>query len=386
MEGTPAAVVLEKVSKTYPLFPRRRARVGAIFGFRTWQPKVALQDLSLTVAVGEAFGIIGANGSGKSTLLRLIAGIGRPDDGAIWTKKPVGAILELGLGFHPDFTGRENAQLYVQLLGIPSCDQEEVVEAALAFADLGDFADQPLRVYSSGMAARLAFALATAIKPAVFIVDEVLAVGDLAFQRKCLERMVALKKAGVTVLFCSHAMYQVAHFCDRVLWLADGKAEAVGAPGQVIPKYESWVRQVHLPNSRPSQGHRPAWIQRAQVQPARPCSPGEPLAVEVLIERVEDGIPLHVAVEFVAANGETVAAFGTLWDGLPPLTGGKQQEVVLEIPHTPFSRGPVDYMVWLGDERGLQVYDGVTSRGGLQVQSTSWAPGWVTVEHRWLWS
>ncbi|MGQ9495501.1 MAG: ABC transporter ATP-binding protein [Thermoanaerobaculaceae bacterium] len=385
MEGAPAAVVLEKVSKSYPLFPRRRARVGAILGFRTWQPKVALQDLSLTVAVGEALGIIGANGSGKSTLLRLIAGIGRPDTGAIWTKKPVGAILELGLGFHPDFTGRENAQLYVQLLGIPSCDQEEAVDAALAFADLGDFADQPLRVYSSGMAARLAFAVATAIKPAVFIVDEVLAVGDLAFQRKCLERMVALKKAGLTVLFCSHAMYQVAHFCDRVLWLKDGKPEAVGAPGQVIPQYESWVRQVHLPDSRPSQGRRPAWIQRAQVQPARPFSPGEPLALEVVIKRVEDGIPLHLAVEFVAADGETVAAFGTLWDGLPPLAGGKLQEVVLEIPHSPFARGPVDFTVWLGDERGLQVYDGFTSRGGLQVQSASWAPGWVTVEHRWVW-
>ena len=214
--------------KRYLLFGRRRDRALALFGrTRNLTFVTALEGVDLEVNAGEAVGIIGENGSGKSTLLRLVAGISTPTAGTIRAAQPLAPILELGLGFHSDFTGRENALLYGTLLGIEESAMKERLGDVLAFADLGEFIDQPLRTYSSGMAARLAFAVATHVDPRVLVVDEALAVGDGAFQKKCLDRMVRFKQAGCTVLFCSHAMYLVTSFCDRAVWLHNGRVQHV---------------------------------------------------------------------------------------------------------------------------------------------------------------
>jgi ABC-type polysaccharide/polyol phosphate transport system ATPase subunit len=171
----------------------------------------------------------------------VVAGITRPDAGSVEVAAPISAILELGLGFHPEFSGRENALLYGAVIGVPERVMRERLADVLAFAELGEFIDQPLRTYSSGMTARLAFAVATHVDPNVLLVDEALAVGDIAFQKKCVDRMARFLADRRTVLFCSHAMYLVTSFCQRAVWLRDGQVAAAGDVHAVVSAYEEYL-------------------------------------------------------------------------------------------------------------------------------------------------
>jgi lipopolysaccharide transport system ATP-binding protein len=378
------------VVKRYPLFGRRRDRALAFLG-RTGglAYKTALDGVSLTAHAGEAVGIIGENGSGKSTLLRLVAGISAPDAGTVRTSQPVAAILELGLGFHPEFTGRENAELYGALIGVPEATMRGRLGDVLAFAELGEFVDQPLRTYSSGMAARLAFAVATHVEPQVLVVDEALAVGDGAFQRKCIDRMVRFKDEQRTVLFCSHAMYLVAAFCEQALWLHEGRVKASGVTRDVIHAYEDYLR------------HRAkrtvAGDQQAAVPPGSLASlrgvvlepesgdllPGDPLLVRVRLRRAIPHLPINVAVSFEDENGLMVAAFASHWSGHPPLAGAGEEEVTLRIPSCPLARGNYDVTVYLADSAGLQFFDQALLRRALSIRPDRWHPGLIAVEHQW---
>jgi len=378
-------VRVEHVSKRYPLFFRRRQRLQALLGLSNTHPwKVALDDVSFTLHAGEAFGIIGENGSGKSTLLRIVAGIARPDSGQVEVEKPVAALLELGLGFHPDFTGRENAILYGSLLGISREQMRSRLDAILDFAELGDYADQPLRSYSSGMAARLAFAVATQVDPAVLVVDEALAVGDEAFQQKCIARMQAFKAQGRTVLFCSHAMYQVVGFCDRALWLHQGRVAAWGPAWEVVHAYETFLHRSKAGDSAVAPGGGSgARVVEARLEGAEGYRPGQPLRAVVRLHRWEAALPLHVVLEFRDPAGITVATFVTAWDGVPPLAGGEEETVALFLPAAPFARGPLDLYVHLADAGVLRVLDTYCLREAVQVESQRWQPGFVEVPHRW---
>ncbi len=349
----------------------------------------AVHGVDLEILPGEAVGIIGENGSGKSTLLRLVAGISTPDAGTIRVVPPVAAILELGLGFHPEFTGRENAVLYGSLLGLQEKLVAERLDDVLAFAELGESIDRPLRTYSSGMTARLAFAVATNVDPQVLVVDEALAVGDGAFQKKCVDRMVRFKEEGRTVLFCSHSMYLVAGFCERALWLHQGKVAGQGPARDVIHAYEDYLRhrgqrRAEAPaESHVSAGHS-AWVQDVRVEPAGgSVVPGDPVAVHVRLRRRVSGVPLHLAVTFEDENGVVLVVFATHWDGHPPLSNGDEEEVTLRVPSSPFVRGQLDLTVYLGDETGLQVVDLVLVRRALTISPRQWEPGLVRVAHTW---
>ncbi len=380
------AVRLEGVSKRYLLFSRRRQRLGALFGLTRGLPvKEALRSVSLEARAGEAVGIIGENGSGKSTLLRLVAGICQADDGKVWVRRPVAALLELGLGFHPDFTGRENALLYGSLLGLGPGEIARALPAILEFADLGEFADQPLRTYSSGMCARLAFAVATQVNPEVLVVDEALAVGDEAFQRKCIARMQAFKEQGKAVLFCSHALYQVVGFCDRALWLHEGEVRAFGSAPEVVQAYQTFLQMRHAssPGFRPLAVTAGPRINNVTLSPDQPLEPGQSLTVKVTARLTRPDWPVHLAVELRDPTGLTVAVFATLWDGLPPLRGEGEKTVVLVLPEVPFCRGPLDLFVHLTDEKGLRVLDTYEARGAIAVVSRRWQPGFVEPRHCW---
>ncbi|MGC8917661.1 MAG: ABC transporter ATP-binding protein, partial [Thermoanaerobaculum sp.] len=348
---------------------------------------VALDDVSLSVQPGEALGIIGENGSGKSTLLRIVAGISQPDGGELKVARPVAAILELGLGFHPDFTGRENALLYGSLMGIPRQEMTERLGEILAFAELGEFADQPLRTYSSGMAARLAFAVATQVDPQVLVVDEALAVGDEAFQRKCIARMRRFKEEGKSVLFCSHAMYQVVGFCERALWLHEGKVRGYGEAWNVVQQYQQFLQKANLARGEEGRGQKMATpapsILGVSVEPQGDWRPNMPLRVRARFRRPAPGWPVHVAVEFRDGSGITVAAFATAWDGVGPLAGGDEEEATLVIPQAPFSRGPLDVFVFLADEAALRVVSQYEVRNGVSVRGDRWQPGLVDPVHYW---
>lgn len=202
----------------------------------------ALNGVSFEVRRGECVGILGTNGSGKSTILQIVAGTMRPTAGTVSVRGRVAALLELGAGFSPDFTGRENALLNARLLG---CDEEEAQRALSrieAFADIGDHIMQPVRTYSSGMYVRLAFAVAAAVEPDVFIVDEALAVGDHAFQAKCFARLRELRDRGTTILFVSHDLQSVCDFCDRAVWMDRGAVRAEGDTKQVVDAYLTSLR------------------------------------------------------------------------------------------------------------------------------------------------
>lgn len=236
------AITVTGLGKAYKSYPTRFARLKEWlmpFTPTAATMKWVLQDISFTVARGEAVALIGVNGVGKSTLLKIITGTTRASAGSVRATGRIAAILELGIGFHPDFTGRQNVYMAGQLMGYDSDEITDVISAIEAFADIGEYIDKPVRVYSSGMQARLAFSVATAIRPDILIVDEALSVGDLGFQTKCLQRMNTLLASGVTVLFVSHALNQVRHFCSKAIYLAEGQIRAIGPAANVCDLYQN---------------------------------------------------------------------------------------------------------------------------------------------------
>ena len=197
----------------------------------------ALRDVSLTVAAGRMVGVVGGNGAGKSTLLRLLGGVGRPTEGRIQVDGRIDALLDLGAGFHPDLTGRENVFISGVINGLTRREVARQFDSIVAFSELDEFIDFPLRTYSTGMQMRLAFAVATHTHPSILLIDEVLAVGDLAFQRKCLERIEQFKVEGCTIILVSHDTGLVSELCDEAVWLQGGRLIDYGCAKPVVDRY-----------------------------------------------------------------------------------------------------------------------------------------------------
>ncbi|MDD5708832.1 MAG: ABC transporter ATP-binding protein [Kiritimatiellae bacterium] len=235
------AIVVERVDKRFRLRgPGRTLKAAVLDALRPRRRApdfYALKQVSFSVRRGETLGIIGVNGAGKSTLLGLVAGTLRPSAGTIRTHGTISSLLELGAGFHPDLTGRENVYLYGAIMGIPRRRMQARFDAVAEFAGIGDFMDQPVKHYSSGMYVRLGFAVAVEVDPDILLVDEVLAVGDTAFQRQCLEKMRAFRQAGKTMLIISHDLHTVSAVADRILLLDHGEVKGLGDPDEVVSAY-----------------------------------------------------------------------------------------------------------------------------------------------------
>jgi ABC-type polysaccharide/polyol phosphate transport system ATPase subunit len=236
----PGAVRLRGVSRSFRIFHERnltlketllRSRRAAFTEF--W----ALRDVDLDIRPGEAVGIIGENGAGKSSLLKVVAGIIPPQTGTVETGGSVASMLELGAGFHPDFTGRENVYMNGAIHGLSEADVADRIDEIIAFAELADFIEMPVKTYSSGMYMRLAFAIASHVNPDILLLDEVLAVGDEAFQRKCMGRIFNYRRAGGTLLFVSHDAASVERVCDRAILLIGGRVVNDGPPMDVLNAY-----------------------------------------------------------------------------------------------------------------------------------------------------
>ena len=243
----PPAVSVRNVTKTFRLSGDRPQSIKEMLLTRTrgaGRDFRALDDVTLDVPQGSFFGLIGHNGSGKSTLLRLMAGIHRPNSGTIEVSGRVSALLELGSGFHPDLTGRENIYLNGAILGIPQNEMAQSVQKIIDFSGIGDFIDVPIKAYSSGMYVRLGFAVAVNVNPEILLVDEVIAVGDEDFQRRCLDHMYRLRRQGTTIIFVSHGISMVQQLCDRVAWMDHGKLQMVGDPAEVCNAYLAHVNQI----------------------------------------------------------------------------------------------------------------------------------------------
>ncbi|MCH8066661.1 MAG: ABC transporter ATP-binding protein, partial [Chloroflexi bacterium] len=197
----------------------------------------ALHDISFSMKRGECLGLVGPNGSGKSTLLRVIAGISKPTSGTVTANGRISALLELGAGFHPQMSGRENALLNAVLLGLSLEEAREALPSIFEFSELGDFIEQPMRTYSSGMFVRLGFAVAVHVRPEILLIDEVLAVGDAEFQSKCFGHVERLRKDGVTVIIASHDLPSIQRYTDRVVLLDHGRVALEGPPAKVLHEY-----------------------------------------------------------------------------------------------------------------------------------------------------
>jgi ABC-type polysaccharide/polyol phosphate transport system ATPase subunit len=274
---------------------------------------VALDDISLTVPRGEALAVIGANGSGKSTLLKLASGILRPTGGEVTVDGRVTALIELGAGFHPEITGRENVVINGMLLGLSRQEIDDRMADIIGFADIGPFIDQPVKTYSSGMYVRLGFSVAVAVEPDILLIDEVLAVGDEAFTRRSLDRLARMRQQGVTMVLVSHDLDLVADFADRALYLDSGHAAAVGPPDTVIARYRSDVAG--------DQQHEPGETHRVRVvEEGRRWGTGDVEIVSATVSSrgrelraIPHGDPCTVHIRYRVLRPVDDAVFGIAW-------------------------------------------------------------------------
>lgn len=244
MQSAEPVIRIENVTQRYRVISERPDTLRELFTrfFRhqtNYHDFEALKNVSFTVPHGQMLGIIGRNGSGKSTLLKIIAGVYRPSAGRAEVHGSIAPLIELGAGFHPELTGRENILLNGLLLGYSKSDMLSRQESIIEFADIGDFIDAPVKQYSSGMYTRLAFAVATEVDPDILVVDEILAVGDSAFQEKCFDRLKSFRAAGKTILLVTHSMQQVVEYCDRAIYLDKGRMLFDGRPDDAIDLYSS---------------------------------------------------------------------------------------------------------------------------------------------------
>ncbi|HKN19063.1 MAG TPA: ABC transporter ATP-binding protein, partial [Dissulfurispiraceae bacterium] len=262
-------IIFDDVSKSYPLYHHI---TGGLKRFLFNLPQAmnslknsrfeALRDISFHVYKGESFGIIGRNGAGKSTALGLIAGVLKPSKGTVTVRGRVSPLLELGMGFQPELSGRENIVLNGVLSGLSRKTVSSKLGQIIEFSELGDFIDQPVRTYSSGMVAKLGFSVVANLDPEILLIDEVLAVGDIEFQKKCVNKMAEFRGKGVTIVFVSHGMVQVEKICDRILWLDNHEANMTGDPKEVIAAYSSG-KMGYYPSGRVTREQLSVFIIRA---------------------------------------------------------------------------------------------------------------------------
>jgi lipopolysaccharide transport system ATP-binding protein len=290
----------------------------------------ALRQINLEVKEGEAVGIIGRNGAGKSTLLKILSRVTSPTEGGIRIRGKVASLLEVGTGFHPDLTGRENVFLNASILGMTKKEVARKFDEIVEFAEVAQFIDTPVKRYSSGMYVRLAFAVAAHLDPEILIVDEVLAVGDALFQKKCLGKMQDVAQEGRTVLFVSHNMTAIQTFCDRAVWLENGEIKRDDESAKVVTGYlkTAFSGKMHQiwPDLEQAPGNEKVRIRKASLRPSSgaddgPITVSTPLLMEFEYWNLEPGAYIHVSLHIISESG--VTAFNTapmnesVWNGKP---------------------------------------------------------------------
>jgi len=361
----------------------------------------ALHPIDLQVNKGSVLGVVGRNGAGKSTLLQLIAGTLRPTAGMLRVQGRVAALLELGAGFHPEFTGRENARLYGQMMGLQPAEIEQKLPEIITFSGIERFIDQPVKTYSSGMFVRLAFAAATSVQPEVLIVDEALSVGDGAFARKSFDRIMDLRAAGATIIFCSHALYQVQVLSDQVLWLEAGAAKALGDPRETIAAYQHFLDGLdtrdrslapRVEDKRP-QDAQPGLARLTEVRVSVDGQVGQSLncvtersclEVEVRFSSDPNQPCPSVAVVFTDEHGRNVSSCTTFYDrvDIDRRADGIGQ-VRVSFPALGLLHGRYWVNVLLMCERSIMTLDGVYRFVELVMEQPGHEVGVVLLPRSW---
>jgi len=404
------------LGKRYSSYPGPVARLKTLLGLHSHsQVYWALQDVSFDLQRGQCLGVVGDNGAGKSTLLKLLAGTLQPSAGTVQRSGRLTAILELGAGFHPDFTGRQNLMYGGSFIGLTPADMLRLSDQIIAYSELAQAIDRPVKTYSSGMVVRLAFALVTAVQPEVLIIDEALAVGDQHFQKKCVQRIAAFRQNGCTVLFCSHSLYHVRQLCDSVLWLDQGRVKALGDTESVLASYEAHVRlqdvagvaplsaELHGPDlpalqADPVPSHTSnrvaslisaCLVDAAQAGAAEelPCLRGPDLKLQVLAHSDAAEAP-SFGIMLEQLHGVGIASVASHADGVQPhrvvsASGGTAWQIELTFDQLPLHSGHYLLSFYLFDAAGLVVYDEWKNHISFQWISPSLTPGLVKLPHHW---
>jgi ABC-type polysaccharide/polyol phosphate transport system ATPase subunit len=388
------AVRAVNVSKNYDVYRRPIDRVIEFFTRRSRHDVFpALEGVSFEVEKGETIGIVGQNGAGKSTLLKLLCGVTRASFGTLETHGTIASILELGTGFHPEFSGRDNAALNAAILGLSASEVRERLPAILEFSELGSFLDRPVKTYSSGMYMRLAFSVAVNVDPDILVIDEALAVGDGHFQKKCIEKIREFQQEGKTILFCSHSLYYISSICSRALWLDQGRAMRYGPSLDVVHEYETFLRERdrERPASSPevSEAGTPVRLREIVVcdaagLPRDHFARGEDVHVRLRIESDVPKQPVHVLVG-IHREADDLQCFtvGTHADGLAPLSGRTEYEMTVRLLDLPLLRGEYSIIAYVGDEHAITVFDRRDVRPAFSMTGDRFEVGMISVDHRW---
>ena len=378
------------LGKSYPKVHRSSDRLRALarllFARRDPDRVSVLRDVDIEVRRGESLGLIGANGAGKSTLLKLVTGVLTPTVGSVRVDGTIGALLELGAGFHPEYSGRDNVQMAAALYGIDGAELRRRLPGIIEFADIGRYIDEPVKHYSSGMVVRLGFAVVASLKPDLLVTDEVLAVGDESFQKKCVKWMQDYLADGGTLILVSHSMYHIQKLCRQACWLRDGAVAMAGDVFEVTQAYLAW-------HERKSADAGDGEKQRHDVEfgvidavlndgaPLTVLDHGADLRVRARI-RSRDGREPVVAIGIVRADGTPVYGVGSDMDGHAPRRVGAG-EFACDLVFERLSLLPGSYTVRVHplDPEGVRVFD--TFECAFSVRGATREFGFVRLPHRW---
>jgi len=386
---------LARVSKSYSLEQRPLRRLWRQLAGHVDHGRQhhALRDVDLRIRRGESVGIIGRNGAGKSTLLQLVCGVLDPTRGTRKVRGRIAALLELGAGFNPELSGRENVRLNGPLLGLSGAEIERRMDGIIDFAGIGSFIDQPVRSYSSGMFVRLAFSMATSVEPDILVIDEALSVGDGAFARKSFERIMALKERGATILFCSHSLFQVEQLCTRALWLHDGQVRFDGLSHQAVVEYNAWEGRAsngaadeapvaHRFDS-PSATLLDVRLKRDPLdQPYRSGVDDLELAIHF---RSDPAIPCPtLGVMLYAADGRPVSSAGSWLDGVQfQRDPAGEVRTTLRFPALPLLKGRYTVSAYVLCDRAINVYSAAERILDFEVVQDGVMQGVVALPRQW---
>lgn len=389
------AIEAENISKIYKLYDSPSARLREFVFKKAFHTKfIAIDNVSFRIKKGETFGVIGENGAGKSTLLKILSGTLSLTSGHLKIDGRISSLLELGSGFHPEFTGMENIFFYGSLLGIDKQTMQKKVDSIIKFSELGEFINYPIKTYSSGMFVRLAFSVATAVDPDILIVDEVLAVGDLHFQKKSTDKILSFKEKGKTIIFCSHTMFHIARLCDKVIWLKNGKIHEEGKPLDVIQSYETYqlgksskaldtepnfeAKPNHDNISQPSE-IPVVFIKKLQVYPSTDIKTGDDLCVKIHTISSSDKVPYRVAVVIKTADGTVITGIGT--NKINPFYGN--MSITLFFPNIRLRAGVFLIEALVFDEEVVYWYDRKEAPP-ITIPRASIEVGILDLPHKWI--
>lgn len=397
----------ERLSKCYAIYNRPEERLkqmllGRVLNKRYFREFWALRNVDLEVRRGETLGIVGRNGSGKSTLLQMIAGTLNPTSGTVEVRGRVAALLELGAGFNPEFTGRENVYINAAILGLTREQIDSRFDLIAGFADIGQFLDQPVKTYSSGMFARLAFSVAIHVDPEILIVDEILAVGDAAFQRRCMNRFYKIRDSGCTILFVAHDAYQIRSLCQRAIYLSQGETVACGAASDVMDRYTfdieeavarsqlSAVSPVGDPTKSIPEPDQLFSITKVTVENANgdaieEVQSGQDICVRMQYKALTTKFPEKISfvVNFYRHDDLYICGTTTLMEGIAPCDAQSAGEVIVHFPNFRMLAGNYKWRVAINDHVGHVIHTEAKNICPIRVVDTFKAVGLIDLERSW---